>query len=197
MKPSKSKDNTFQKTQAGFKAKTEKSEYSGLLRRPFSPKKEISKERFAASALRVQRNASENNCYTLEPSNRFEYINPKYRKVNKAKWVGKVIATQHDFFRFAKEMCKDDSSWKITDISSKEPYIDGFEVTGNLSRKREKNKELQSDFCASFARDTWNKNFPRPISNSTYFSVLKSKSLIKSSKLYPKSFEASKNSLIQ
>ena len=99
--------------------------------------------------------------------------------------------------RFSKLNTKEQSSWKMTDIASKEPYIDGFEVTGNFSRKREKSKEVDSEFCITFAKDTWNKNFPRPISNSTYFSAMKTRPLVNSSKIYPNSFIASRNSILR
>ena len=43
------------------------------------------------TAMRVQRNASENNCYRLEPLGGFNVKYPKYRKIVKKKWVGNVI----------------------------------------------------------------------------------------------------------
>lgn len=64
-----------------------------------------------------------------------------------------------------------------------------------MLRKREKSKEVDETFCSTFAKDTWNKLFPRPVTNSTYVSEAKSRSLMKSSKLYPNSFEVSKGNL--
>ena len=79
----------------------------------------------------------------------------------------------------------------MMDISSNEPYIDGFEITGSFLRKREKSKESSNEFHATFANDTWNKNFPRPVSNLNFNSVLQTRPLIKLSKMYPKSSQSS------
>jgi hypothetical protein len=103
---------------------------------------------------------------------------------------------QHDFLRYSSSSKKIESQSKITEISTNDPYIDGFEVIGDLSRQRNKSKEIRNDFCSTSTKDPWSTIFPKPVSNSNYYSMLRSDPLIKSSKIYPNSFESFKLDLM-
>ncbi|OMJ68783.1 hypothetical protein SteCoe_33671 [Stentor coeruleus] len=148
------------------------------------------KDRIEVTACRIQRNASENACYRLEPGNGHFIKFPVFRAINKDRWTG-----DSDFSRFTKLLSKDQTPWKLPEPIKGEPYLESYKITENMLRKREKSKEIDETFCSTFNKDTWNKLFPRPVTNSTYVSEAKSRTFMKLSKLYPNSFETSKGNL--
>lgn len=68
-------------------------------------------------------------------------------------------------------------------------YFDEFESFQKSLRKRNKTKEIDK-FRTTFAKDSWSQNINRPISNATFMSDQKAKSLFGSSKVYVNSSES-------
>ena len=67
-----------------------------------------------------------------------------------------------------------------------EPYGQSSGVFEQNLRRRNKSKEIDK-FRSTFAKDTWNSLIPRPISNATFFSEERAKSLFRNTKVYVKS----------
>ncbi|CAG9332357.1 unnamed protein product [Blepharisma stoltei] len=94
------------------------------------------------------------DCYSLEPINAFALLSPSWRTVNKRIWTGKT-----DFARFAKRFQSNEAPWPSIRNHSEDKYIEGYEVLGDITRKRDKSKEPAEPFLPTDVKDTWNKTF--------------------------------------
>jgi hypothetical protein len=87
------------------------------------------------------------------------------------------------------------AAWPLVSNYASEPYIDGFGVTGDLDRKRDKDKEIAKPFVASSSREVWEKYTEpsRSLRGHRSMAVLESKakdslgSSMTSSRVYMKS----------
>jgi hypothetical protein len=78
-------------------------------------------------------------------------MNPKFRTRDKEKEMG-----LQEFSSFVKSFGKGQSAWATSKIYDGEKYVDGFAVTGDLSKKREKRKEVNTlDFALTSPKDPW------------------------------------------
>lgn len=69
-------------------------------------------------------------------------------------WTSNVIITQNDFARFTKRFKSDEAPWNSVINFSEDKYIDGYEVIGDITRKREKSKEPTDPFVPTDSKDT-------------------------------------------
>lgn len=69
-------------------------------------------------------------------------------------------------------------------------YVDGFEVIGDVGRKRNKALEVGGDFYPNNDKDTWGKMFKSPDSNHNFTSKSRMATLNSGKRLYPNSIKA-------
>jgi hypothetical protein len=67
--------------------------------------------------------------------------------------------------------------------------VDGFEVVGDVRRKRVKEKEVGKEFLPNSSKGAWTKMFGTPDSNYTMASRLKVRSVTEECKFYPNSLK--------
>ena len=103
---------------------------------------------------RIQSAAVLNKIYFLEPENPLK-TKENYKKPDKSKWSGKVSFIQNDFLKF---IYSHNSKNQPSTLNIGSPYIEGFETLGDVSRKRQKNLEIQ-EFLPNNTKGTWEKLF--------------------------------------
>lgn len=63
--------------------------------------------------------------------------------------------------------------------------MEGFEVLGDVSRKRDKSKEIANGFLPNTTKNTWEKTFKPVDTNSNFYSKLRSELAEVPQKTYP------------
>lgn len=100
---------------------------------------------------RLKTTASEKRLVSLEGIDRFKTTFPVFRPREKEKETD--IA---EFNHFVKGYDKQSTAWSTPPVYESARYIDGFAVTGDLSKKREKSKEVNpTDFALTSPKDPW------------------------------------------
>lgn len=135
---------------------------------------------------RVQSSALFSNVYLLDPLESPPSAD-QFRKSTKAKWKGRVINKQQDFMKFIHSNTNTLS--KFTPLNIDDIYIDGYEVIGDVSRKRNKKLEIAGDFKPNNSKDVWNKLFKPFVSNCNFSSKSQLKAATSAKKLYPNSMK--------
>jgi len=100
---------------------------------------------------RLKTTASEKRLVSLEGIDRFKTTFPVFRPRTKEQDTDIT-----EFNHFVKGYDKQSTAWATPPVYESERYIDGFAVTGDLSKKREKAKEVNpTDFALTSPKDPW------------------------------------------
>ena len=100
---------------------------------------------------RLKTTASAKRLVTLDGFDRFKTTFPVFRPRSKDKDTDIT-----EFNHFVKGYDKQSTAWSTPGIYDGEHYIDGYAVTGDLTKKRDKSKETNpTDFALTSPKDPW------------------------------------------
>ena len=86
-----------------------------------------------------------------------------FRDVSKEHWKSEVISKKKDFLKYVKGNFVKEAGINIGDT-----YLDGFEVVGDVKRKRVRELEIDGDFKPNYDKGAWEKLVKGPESTRTF-----------------------------
>lgn len=107
----------------------------------------------------MQTSIATNSGFLLNPIDKTH----TFRDVNKKHWKSEVIHIKKDFLKYVKGVQENKPGLNVGD-----KYVDGFEVVGDVKRKRMKGLEIGADFKLNFDKGVWDKTFKDPQSTRTF-----------------------------
>lgn len=150
----------------------------------------ISDHRFESVSYRKKSQNSLNRVQTSIATNSGFLLNPidkahTFRDVKKNHWKSEVIHIKKDFLKYVKSVQEIKPGLNIGD-----KYTDGFDVVGDVKRKRVKELEVGGDFKLNFDKGTWEKTFKELPQSTRTFTTKSVLSRCKGEgKWYPVSFK--------
>lgn len=104
-----------------------------------------------SDSTRLKTSASASRIVTLEGIDRFKIACPVFRPRTKEKDMDMV-----EFNRFVKPYDQRSTAWMTPEVYDGEKYVDGYAVIGDISKRRNKEKEVNDkDFALTSPKDPW------------------------------------------
>ena len=113
-----------------------------------------------------------------------------FRDVSKKHWKSEVICKKKDFLKYVKGNFANEPGINVGD-----KYLDGFEVVGDVERKRKRELEIDGDFKPNYFKGTWEKLIKGPESTRTFTTRSVLSKCKGEGKWYPASFKGIKREL--